>query len=165
LVSVICGNYAILHGYSQGQNVILHILKKGIRMPLWRFMDYHTEQGINLVSQWYEAQDEEIRADFDATLLLLAATEDWTHKRVKAFKVLTGKHAGLCEIRFTVEVERKKKRRFRPLGVWRKDSRDFVLIGGCEKSGRMLIPPNAFELALRYKAEFEGGRGKVYEHT
>jgi hypothetical protein len=134
-------------------------------MPLWRFMDYISDEGTNLIQEWYKAQDDEgIRADFDATLFILGGTEDWTHKRVKAFKVLTGKHVGLCELRFTVEIER-KKRRFRPLGIWRKDSRDFVLLGGCEKSGRILIPSNAFDLALHYKAEFEGGKGRINEHT
>jgi hypothetical protein len=71
----------------------------------------------------------------------------------------------LCEIRFTVEQDRKKKRRFRPLGIWRKDSRDFILLGAFEKSGRMLIPANAFDLALRAKAEFEEGKGRIYEYA
>jgi hypothetical protein len=134
-------------------------------MPLWRFFDYINEDGEELIEDWYKEQDDAaIRVQFDATIFILAATEDWTHRRVKAFKVLTGRHAGLCELRFTVEVDR-KKRRFRPLGIWRKDSRDFILLGSCEKSGRILIPSNAFELAVHYKAEFEGGRGRIRERT
>jgi hypothetical protein len=133
-------------------------------MGLWRFLDYENEDKINLIREWYRVQDLDVRVAFDATLFTLAATEDWTHKRVKAFKVLTGPHAGLCEIRFTVERMR-RKRRFRPLGIWQKDSRNFILLGGLEKSGRMLIPSNTFDLALKYKAEFEQGKGKIYEHT
>jgi hypothetical protein len=134
-------------------------------MPLWRFFDYINEDGENLIDDWYKAQDDDsIRVQFDATAFLLSATEDWTHRRVKAFKVLTGRHVGLCELRFTVETAR-VKRRFRPLGIWRKDSRDFVLLGGCEKSGRILFPSNAFELAVHYKTEFEEGRGRIREHT
>ena len=134
-------------------------------MPLWRFMDYVSDGGENYIRRWYKGlDDDQIRADFDATLFTLAATEDWTHKRVKTFKILTGAHIGLCELRFTVELNG-KKRRFRPLGIWRKDSRDFILLGGLEKSGRIFIPPNAFELAFKRKAAFESGKGKLDEHT
>ncbi len=130
----------------------------------WRFLDYITEEGINAIREWYRVQELAVRVAFDATLFTLAATEDWTHKRVRSFEVLTGRHVGLCEIRFTVELER-KKRRFRPVGIWQKDSRNFILLGGCEKSGRSSIPSNAFDLALKHKAEFEAGKGRIYEHA
>jgi hypothetical protein len=134
-------------------------------MAFWRFMAYVTDDSTDPMKKWYDSQDAEVRVAFDATLFTLAATEDWTHRRVKSFKILTGAHSGLCELRFTVEPQPRKKRRFRPLGVWRKDSRDFILLGGSEKSGRILIPPNAFDLALLYKAEFEAGKGKIYEYA
>jgi hypothetical protein len=133
-------------------------------MSQWRFLDYITPDEENPLHEWYRVQDVEVRVAFDATLLTLAATEDWIHKRVKAFKVMTGAHVGLCELRFTVITQR-RKRRFRPLGVWQKDSRNFVLLGGFEKSGRELIPSNAFALALTYKADFEAGKGRLDEHT
>ncbi len=132
-------------------------------------MDYETEDGLNLIQQWYEVQDDDVRAAFDATLYILMGTEDWDHPNVKQFKVLTGKHVGLCEIRFKTDARhpngKSYKRRFRPVGVRLPDSRDFVLLLGCEKKRMNYIPPNAFDLALDYRLQyFEQGRGSIYEH-
>ncbi len=132
-------------------------------------MDYETEDRLNLIQQWYEVQDDAVKVAFDYTLRILAATEDWNDSSVKEFKVLTRKHVGLCEIRFKTDARHPNgepyKRRFRPVGVWRPDSRDFVLLLGCEKWGMNYIPPNAFDLALDYKTQyFEQGRGAIYEH-
>ena len=139
-------------------------------MALWRFMDYCTESGQNLIQEWYEAQGDAVKAEFDATLLTLGATEDWTATGVDEFKVLTGRHAGLCELRFDIGVRepgsrKSSKRRFRPVGIWRLEYRDFIILLGCEKSGRIYIPADAFDLALEYKALFEQGRGTICEHV
>ena len=72
-------------------------------MALWRFMDYVTDGDVNLIQQWYEVQDDAVKAVFDFTLRLLAVTRDWDDPDLDEFKVLTRKHAGLCEIRFTTD--------------------------------------------------------------
>lgn len=133
-------------------------------MALWRFMDYCTEDGRNLIQEWYAAQAEAVKAAFDATLFILAATEDWTVKKFDGFKILTERHVGLGEIRFDLMLNR-KKRKFRPVGIWPPSGRDFMILLGCEKSGRIYTPLNAFDLALEYKAQFEQGRGTICEHA
>src|SRR5487761_1527528 len=115
-------------------------------MALWRLFDYITEDGHNLVAEWYEAQDPEVQAEFDATLLILSATENWDNEDLKEFKVLTKKHVGLGEVRFHVNAlargaKHPHRRRFRPVGIWPPAvDREFVLILGCEKSGRTFTP-------------------------
>ena len=134
-------------------------------MPLWRFLDYITQDGHNLIREWHEGQDDDsIRARFDATLAILGATEDWTARGVEEFKVLTGAHIGLSEIRINMDVN-SRKRRFRPVGIWSQEERYFIFLLGCEKSGRIYMPANAFNLALDYKAQYERGIGGLCEHV
>jgi hypothetical protein len=125
-------------------------------MNRWKFWDYYDKDGNNLIVQWYLAQEVAVQAAFDWTLYTLAATEDWTDPRIDEFRVLTGRHFGLCEIRFDLVINR-VKRRFRPAGIWRPVQRDFILLLGCEKSGRIYKPQNAFDVALGYKSRFEQG--------
>jgi len=46
-------------------------------MALWRFMDYRSPAGNNLIEEWYLALREEAQAEFDVTLKALSITEDW----------------------------------------------------------------------------------------
>lgn len=136
-------------------------------MPSWKFLDYVDPFGRNYVEEWYQSQDAEVRAEFDATLLILRGTEDWKGKRVKEFKELHRLHPGLSEIKFEVEAKhpdgRKYQRHFRPAGIWRPQHRDFIILLGCEKSGRIYTPLNAFDTAMRHKADFEHGQGRTHE--
>ncbi len=126
-------------------------------MKYWRFMDYYTEKGDNLIRDWYESQDEEVRAEFDIVLSRLAGFKDWSD--LKEFKILTRKHAGLCQIMFKT-----RNRNFRPVGFFSPNSNDeFVIVLGCEKSGRVSIPPRAFDNALKFKKKFEKGKGSIHE--
>jgi hypothetical protein len=138
-------------------------------MALWRFFEYITEDDSPLLADWYQSQDPEVQAQFDATLLILSATEDWEGEDLEEFKALTETHIGLGEVRFHIVAlspgtKRPHKRRFRPVGIWPTAvNREFVLILGCEKSGRTSIPHDAFGLALRHKALLEEGRGTTRE--
>jgi hypothetical protein len=136
-------------------------------MSLWRFLDYRTDDDRprNLIQIWYGQQDVEVQAAFDATVAVLKATENW--EKTKEFKVLKRKHAGLSEIRFWVQTMKYGKqitRRFRPVGIWREEEREFVFLLGCEKALGLYSPPDSFELALRYKAKLERGEGDTCEH-
>ena len=99
-------------------------------------MDYVTEDGQNLILDWYEIQDDAVRAQFDVTLDILKAVQDWTDEDVEEFKPLTKKHVGLGEIRFDVPAlapgaKRPHKRRFRPVGIWPSlNDGEFILILG-----------------------------------
>ncbi len=135
----------------------------------WRFSVYVTEDGRNLIQEWYDKQDEDVQAAFDHTLLTLRAVDDWLDKDVKEFKALDRQHAGLGELRFHVPTvhpvnKRPYRRRFRPPGIWRPTQRDFIILLGCEKRQRAYIPHGAFDLALRYKADLEQGRGTIREY-
>jgi hypothetical protein len=99
----------------------------------------------------------------------LSAKEDWKDPKFKQFKVLTGPHAGLSEIRINVELfnplrGKFEKRRFRPAVLWDEEDHLFTFLVGCEKSGRIYSPVNAFDLALRRKADMERGMGELCEH-
>ena len=134
-------------------------------MDLWRIFDYITSDGDNLLQLWYEAQDPEVQAQFDATLFILKGTEDWESDDVEEFKPLINKHQGLGEVRFYVEAfapgaKRPHRRRFRPVGIWPTlQRREFVLLLGCEKSGRTYKPHDAFGSALGAQSAVGARRG------
>jgi hypothetical protein len=138
-------------------------------MAMWRFWDYFTEDHRCPIRDWYGAQDPAVQAAFDVVVLILRDTEDWTASDVEEFKRLEEPHVGLSEIRFQVDVPRRGnrnpyKRHFRPAGLYRPEERDFVFLVGCEKSGRIYTPADAFDQALRYKTQFESGLGVTDDH-
>lgn len=138
-------------------------------MGSWRFFDYITAAGEDLLEDWYQSQDPEVQAEFDVTIALLAATSDWEDDEFLGFKKLENKHLGLGEMRFHVVVtppkpRRPYRRRFRPVGIWPcSTAGEFIFILGCEKSGMTYTPHAAFDVALKHKAAFENGEGTVYE--
>lgn len=134
-------------------------------MPLWRFMDYHPEGGGCPITQWYEAQDVEVRAAFDATLIVLADTEDWADEELLSFDVFVRKpeHLGLAQVKFYT-IRNGKKRNFRAVGLWRQEQREFIFLGAFEKSGRTTIPPGAFRDILNWRIELEKKKGRIHEH-
>ncbi len=139
-------------------------------MASWKFFDYITQEDRNLIGEWYDSQDTKVQAEFDATLLILTAIDDWEDDEVEEFKPLTNKHRGLGEVRFYVDslapgAKRPHRRRFRPVGVWPPSApREFVLLLGCEKIGRQMVPHDAFGVALKHKTMLENGKGRVREH-
>ncbi|MGH9327690.1 MAG: hypothetical protein ACRD2B_13555 [Terriglobia bacterium] len=130
-------------------------------MPLWTFKVYCLEGGACPIRDWYIMQEIEVQAAFDATLITLAATEDW--EDTKHFKALRREHEGLGEIRFALE--KPFIRRFRPVGIWPPViDREFIFLLGCEKSRGVYDPDGAFDLALHYKHQLEAGIGELHEY-
>ena len=140
-------------------------------------MDYRDEDKKNLISDWYKAQDPEVRAAFDVTVNSLSITrhiEQW--EAAEQAKRLDGQHAGLCEVRFSLEKTKLRPlRRFRPVGFisifpmeharGQFSEGEFVFLLGCEKSGRIYIPNNAFDIALDLQRLYlHEGKGSIYEH-
>lgn len=139
-------------------------------MP-WTFRQYVTEEGTNLIRSWYAAQDDQVRAEFDVTVAVLRETENWLDAAIEQFSLLTGRHGGLGlgELRFWIEerptgAPKARKRRFRPVGIYQPAQREFIFILGCEKFGMNTVPVGAFDLAAKYKKEFDEGRGWTHEH-
>jgi hypothetical protein len=128
-------------------------------------MDYVDPADGNLTARWYELQDQVVRAHFDATLLTLRGTRNW--ETSKQFKELKREHAGLSEIIIDIEVRENKrqfKRHIRPVGIWYPISYVFVILLGCEKSGRIYSPQHAFDTAIRLRTQFvENGKGTLSE--
>lgn len=135
-------------------------------MEPWRIWDYVTEDGHNMLVEWYDEHDETVQATFDNVVLLARGTDNWTEPQKWWFKELAKKHAGLSEFRFTVK-GKLLKRKFRPVGVFRRTGREFIFILGCEKtmSGLIYIPHHAFDTALARKADLDAGKGTLHEHS
>jgi hypothetical protein len=138
-------------------------------MTTWRFLDYVTEERVVPISDWYDAQDGAVRAAFDLRIALLRVELDWGHRRRGRVKELTKAHRGLTQIPFEVDVwdrarRKSRRRRLRALGVWRKDARELVLLGGVEEHGQNYVPVDAFDRAMRCWRAFEQGKGATREH-
>lgn len=129
-------------------------------MKYWRFMDYYSEAGNNLIEKWYNDElNEDAQADFDTTLNHLAGTQNW--RGLKEFRFLSvGKYKGLGEIRFkTSNVH------YRPVGFFGPDQSQFTLLVGCKKKGKVYDPPDAFDLAVSRRSLWRRGIGGIHEHS
>lgn len=132
-------------------------------MPLWNIKAYHLAGGTCPIQDWYRVQDIEVKAEFDAAIGVLSATENWMDEP-NLFKELTRTHAGLGEIRFMLR--KPTIRRFRPVGIWPPiTENEFILLLGCEKRMGIYIPPDAFTQALIHRREFEMGRGEIHDYV
>jgi hypothetical protein len=129
---------------------------------MWGIKAYHLEGGTCPIRDWYRLQDVSVQAVFDAALATLRGTVDWTD--TKAFEALKRDHTGLGEIRF--KLEKPRVRRFRPVGIWPPVvDYEFVLLVGCEKERNgVLIPSDAFTMALEYKRRWERGEGRIDDY-
>jgi hypothetical protein len=128
-------------------------------MSFWHIKDYAPDPPENPIRDWYEGQEDEVQLDFDYALHTLAETYDWT--TVKEFRALKGRYLGLYEVAIDVKSYYwKKKRYFRPIGVWQPDSSDFIILLVCEKKAGMYTPP--LSRALEMKSQWEKG-GTIYD--
>ena len=132
----------------------------------WRFRQYVTNWDEVPFRDWYWAQDPHVQVGFDIMRGILMDVDDWTRRR-KLFRVLTGPHAPLAEMKFhadDVDVRGKtiRKRRIRPIGLYRPgpEHRDYILFGGAEEDGNgRYIPDDGFDRALRLWRDFSQGIG------
>lgn len=154
-------HYATLHDTTPRDNVILHEINSWCIMPTWQFLDYITEKREWPIGDWYGSLGVGERAEFDVLIDTLAETEDWDERKPKyrKYKELEKRHAGLCELILKVG-----KKNLRPIGVLRRDRREFILLNGCEKHTFWTVPPGAFDTALRLKSQLEQGRGTTRAH-
>lgn len=132
-------------------------------MAIWQFFDYHPEGGGCPVTDWYDQQPVEVRAALDAVVDDLAVTENWTDS--ESFEELTRReeHLGLSWLRFHAVVQGRKIN-YRAVGRWREAAREFIFLGGLQKNGRVTIPPDAMNDAIRLLRQLEQGRGEVNGH-
>ena len=125
-------------------------------MALWRFMDYCSPAGNNLIEAWYDDLLEEAQAEFDATLKTLSITEDW--RGMSEFKHLG--QDGLCEIRFKAA-----NVQYRPLGFFGPGAKCFSIYVGSRKKGKIYDPPDALRLAIERRNKVSNGEASLHERT
>jgi len=123
-------------------------------MALWRFLDYCSPGGNNLIEEWYFGLPEEAQAEFDVTLKTLSIVEDW--RGLSEFKHLG--RDGLCEIRF-----KSANVQYRPAGFFGPGRRVFTIYVGSSKKGRIYEPPDAFDLARRRRGMVERREASLRE--
>jgi hypothetical protein len=131
-------------------------------MAIWRFMDYVTEDQRSPILEWFGTLPEEVQAAFDVLVKSLSETEDWDEAkpRKRKYKELIREHDGLCELILNVG-----ERSFRPLGILRRETQEFVFLGGCEKVGQGATEPEgAFDTALHLRGQLDEGRGVTREY-
>lgn len=136
-------------------------------MAFWRFMDYITEEHANPIGDWYAAQKPEVQVAFDILLTTLAGTESWDDAKPKRrkYKLLTGKHLGLCELKFIADHRRfGVTHKYRAIGIWNQEAQEFILLGARQKWRLFTIPLDAFDTALRLKEYLDQRRGGLREH-
>lgn len=133
---------------------MLHAREDSARMTRWRFFDYCSGAGNDLIEDWYQDLPEDAQADFDTTLKVLSATEDW--RGLKEFKML--RRCGLGEIRFrTANVQ------YRVAGFFGPGARTFSLFAGCQKKQKVYDPPDSFGLAMERRKRLNRGIGRLRE--
>jgi hypothetical protein len=132
-------------------------------MAFWEFFDYITTDHKCPILDWWGAQEGDVRAAFEIHVKLLGETEDWETLEPRQHEVLSGNHAGMCELKFKVEGIGK----FRPLGLWRPMQREFIFFGACRKQMKPFstIPPDAFDDAHKLMRRFENGEGDIRKHV
>ena len=113
-------------------------------MALWKFMDYCSPAGNDLIEEWYLDLPEEAQAEFDVTLKALSIVEDW--REMSEFDSLG--REGLCEIRF-----KSANVQYRPAGFFGPGAKCFSIYVGCQKKGKVYSPPDAFDLAIKRKGK------------
>ena len=123
-------------------------------MGLWRFMDYCSPAGNNLIEEWYWDQPVEAQADFDVTLKTLSIVEDW--RGISEFEALG--RDGLCEIKF-----KSGKVQYRPAGFFGPGPKCFSIYVGCSKKGTHYKPPDAFDLAIKRRGNVLRGEASLRE--
>lgn len=126
-------------------------------MALWRFLDYCSPSGVDLIEKWYLELPDAAQAEFDVVLKTLSIAADW--RGLSEFKHL-GAWEGLCEIRF-----KSANVQYRPAGYFGPGSGCFSIYIGCSKKGNKYKPPDAFEKALKRKGQVERGEAKLNERT
>jgi hypothetical protein len=125
-------------------------------MEPWRLLEYVDASGRNPFREWYVTQPVAVRAALDAQVAFLMSTDNSLRKK-KIFLRLFREHVGLHEIRFWPYPE-EPKRKFRVVGLYRPDRREFVFFGACEKQ-LGVYKSDAFGRAKQNLDEFLAGKG------
>ena len=124
--------------------------KKVIKFPSeghWRFWDYVSPAGNNLIKEWVQGLSGEAQLFFNSILKNIRNTDrpqEWIS--FKGF--LSGKYRKekIWELEFISD-----KRQYRVLGVFGPGRKEATLLVGCYHKQRVYQPPNALDEAVKRK--------------
>lgn len=125
-------------------------------LPQWTFSAYISPAGKRRFSEWYDHLHAEAQGAFDVLLehLIQRPRNEW---RRPEFDILSGKYAGMGELRFDVaRVEH------RPLGFFGPSRAEFTLLIGATKKGQKYDPHSALETARKRMGEIKSGVGSTH---
>lgn len=131
-------------------------------MAFWQFTDYITEDNQWPFNNWWKTLHPRIQNGIDVVIQNLGKLETWDDVEVseRKYEVLTGEHAGICELKLKA-----MNRKVRPFGIMFEDRKEFMLICGGIEHGHGYVPKDALENALKLKAAFEQGKGGPRGHV
>ncbi len=155
-------HYAILHRQKSSSKckIALTCRAESVKISMWRFLDYCSAAGNNLIEEWYQkVLDATAQAEFDVVLKMLSVTDDW--RGLSEFESLG--REGLCTIRF--KAGKSGKIQYRPVGFFGPGERTFSIYVGCSKKGNIYTPPDAFDLALKRRGKVERKEAFLRERT
>ena len=109
-------------------------------------MCFLSDGGKDVIRDWYDEQASEVQAEFDVALSYLREQPpaQWVRP---SFGTLTGKCAGLGEIRFKAN-----KVQYRPIGFFGPERMQFTLLLCAIEKGGKFIPKNTCDTAQKRKA-------------
>lgn len=131
-------------------------------MVFWRIKDYCPNPPENPIQDWYDEQVEEVAIAFEFVVRMVARTEDWRKSELRPLIVpLEEPYAGLYEILIDAELSEEETILIRPIGVWRPDSSDLIILQVSTKRADDYYPPLSVALELRLRWEAGEGRHMI----
>jgi hypothetical protein len=126
-------------------------------MARWEFRQYVQQSGRNRVLKWCDELSTKERAKLDRLIQTLEKLEQWTEPQ---FKTLSGKHAGLGELRWGGD----QNRQLRLLGCRGPQSGQYTLLLGCSHKDRRYTPTDALDTAVAEMKRLKQRIGGTCEH-
>jgi hypothetical protein len=122
-------------------------------MKYWQFKRYVSEDG-DQPRTWYEQQGDDVQA------YMYGQIDASTQEEDTDFIPFTRRYSGLGEIPFFIPTAT-GMRHVGLIGFWQLDTPNFIVLLCCEIDDTSYAALQ--ERALRYKHDWQGGKGEVYE--
>lgn len=121
----------------------------------WRFKFYKPENAESQPQAWYDRQIKAVRAGFSGQLFQLALKKDGPESQIVP---------GYREVQeIAIEIDLPDGvMKVSVIGVWQKDSPNFIILLCCEESEGDYDPP--LYQALELRKAWDSNKGRAYEH-
>jgi hypothetical protein len=121
-------------------------------MDMWKFYDFLSTRGDNLIRQWLDSLPDKASAKIDARILYMRAVPVWPEQYVSAIRGWPG----LVELRIG-----SAGNQYRPLGSYL-PGREFVLVLGAIEKGK--LPKRVLQVAYDNRNIAITDRSRIREH-